>query len=303
MEINKVETVNDFINAVKTLSAGLQDGDSELKLWFRGESSVDINTPLVPGLYRTHGGPIDNDSFEIEIYNNSKVTEQRTKAEFGRFARMFLSSKNIANTGWNNYYFMQHYGMKTRLLDWTESGLIALFFAISDKIKTDARIWILSPFALNSQTTGIFSKDKRYQFSAIYFPEFSNKQPLIQNDKLNLDELTRKYLDLDFANLEPELSNSFYPLAIFPYLLDERMFNQQSCFTLFGNKVNGLLLHPEKNKFLREIIIDGNKKKNILAELRWLGISDRTVYPDLTGISKSIEEKNDISDLILKRIK
>lgn len=58
---------------------------------------------------------------------------------------MFFNQNRIENNDWNQYFLMQYYGLKTRLLDWSESALTAVYFSVEDDLKTDdSKIWILN---------------------------------------------------------------------------------------------------------------------------------------------------------------
>jgi len=280
----KVTSVSSFIDLIKKEFVSLKGAKDEIELyWFRGEESSEWKT-LKPKAYR------DIEPAEDQyIFRQAKYIEGNLKSFFNRESTPYLIRKGINRTKWNQYFLMQHYGLRTRLLDWTESALLALFFAVSKKeSQKDGRVWILSPFKLNRFTINTICGINNADF--IQIPEeVLEKSALVKNNAPEMNELCRRYLLTDFENHENK-ETSYYPLAILPPLLDERMLVQQSCFTIFGDQVNGLLGYNQ-DRFLRSVIIDFSSKNEIKNELKWMGITYKSIYPDLSGVCLSIEDE------------
>jgi hypothetical protein len=123
-------------------------------IWFRGQSKA--SWPLKPKLYRLK----DPDENEI-------------RSGFKRRAVQLMSEPHLPENekGW--YFLMQHYGAPTRLLDWTDGALLALYFAIRELTRPrSAAVWMLHPGSLNKLT---FSDDG--YISGIALPEWKETDP------------------------------------------------------------------------------------------------------------------------------
>lgn len=300
-----IKSVSEFIT--KTFEK-IENIATEGSIWFRGEDSE--NYYLVPNIYRTTSN--NEKQYFNDIQNPKAIyqTEQNIDSDFNRKSSVFFANKGIVSNPWNRYFLKQHYGVKTRLLDWTENALFALFFAICNDKKFDknGKVWILSPYKLNNYSVSMISNsgtDEKYH-SIFTCSELKKKGPLHVENKIVITELLRRYYRMDFTEDE-----KLYPIAIYPPHLDERMSAQQACFTLFGNIVRGINCndtHDTQEKFLDCVYIDAGSKCKILKELRILGISFYSVYPDLDGLGRTINydraqdifnanEKNEISNL------
>ena len=84
--------------------------------------------------------------FTLELWDQY---ENEIRHEFKSRALQLIQGRLPADE-WEWYFLMQHYGVPTRLLDWTENPLIAIYFAVEGhKADRDAAVWALDPTWLN----------------------------------------------------------------------------------------------------------------------------------------------------------
>src|SRR5690606_27911304 len=207
--------------------------------------------------------------------DNFKQKETNLVETFKNEAYQHLIKYQLRDHTLGVYFLMQHYGMHTRLLDWTENALISLFFAVENEHSAeDSIVWILDPYLLNKYTLKNLDILNEYEYSKSIFTA--------------LDRNVRLETYFSDYTLTGKNELTTYPVAVKPFYIDDRLRNQSACFTLFGHEKDGLRKHPDKDLFLHKVIIPKNRLRMIKLELFRLGISYDSIYPGLEGISKKI---------------
>jgi hypothetical protein len=160
---------------------------------------------------------------------------------------------------------MQHYGAPTRLLDWTDGALIALYFAVRPHVESDefegknAVVWALDPGCLNDLSLEATN-------GGVLSPGSIAAQPYLPDAGTQNHHVPRP------------------PIAIDPPHVARRLAVQRSRFVLFGSDQDGIEnLMPPTNR-LRKIEIAADACETVYRDLQTCGISQSALFPDLEGL-------------------
>lgn len=232
--IKVLKCVSDLIELLKA------DNSSYSKdIWYRGQGDCDWS--LSPGLFRLTGVPSEN-SFLTRFKQSAAMLIDRHPKD--SFDWMFL---------------MQHYGVPTRLLDWTESPLTALYFAVSDKLResSDGALWSLKPAELN-RIAGVND-----------------------DEILSFDDTELSSYSLETLRQNPR--NRLSPLATIATRNNPRIQAQLGVFTIHHLDHRPIESFCAKSEVIKYVIPKENKE-DIRKELKLLGISKFTLFPELSSI-------------------
>lgn len=230
---------------------------AEEELWFRGVRSS--RHRLRPSLYR--------DSHVSEL--PTRKQEDEARIEFSRRGHaLVLEREPKTELDW--YVLMRHNGVPTRLLDWSEGSLIALYFAVRsrpsdvhDKKPQNAAVWVLDPQWLNERATG------RREFLTPSSKEIKKYLPSPRSRK-------RKGLP---------------PVAVLPTYLIRQMLAQRSTFTIQGAPNGfGAIASAPGQKRLAKVVVGHSGFAEILNDLSSCGVSEATIFPDLGGLGREVTE-------------
>ena len=174
---------------------------------------------------------------------------------------------------------MRHYGTPTRLVDWTWSFVVALFFAINDTQKA-CTIWALN---LDAIDRALLPKTRS----------------IIRNDpNLTKPETFSKLFG----------SNTTGVVSVSPLRLNQRLVAQQGTFVNPQN-INrpfednlAATLERKRERALLKFTISGERwvRRDLLQRLQRINISNATLFPGLDGFARSLEQLFAFPDVIVR---
>lgn len=179
--------------------------------------------------------------------------ERQLLSEFKRLTVPIIKTAPASEFEW--WFLAQHYGLPTRLLDWSSNPLVALFFATERADDKDGAVYFLR-HAVTDQYHLLDYRTANYTKEAGAAPAGR------------------------FA-LQPGQGRVMF---VRPRYSDERYMNQRSVFSCQKDPFTPLDL-----KELKRVIVPGHWKGEIRRRLRTLGISTSYMYPGIAGVASEIK--------------
>lgn len=213
--------------------------------WWRGHSLLEWD--LVPKVYRSNR--------ENNEHNYAWTFLQYAPSRYERCP----AEKNYAS--WP--FLMQHYGVPTRLLDWTKSALVGLYFAVADSQLDEkpGALWGLQPSKLNKTQVSI--------------------DGLIPTDDGRVIRLAEDAFDYKMPKGSREI------IAVPTQQRDMRHLAQESMFTVHGSN-QPLNKFEESKEYLFCWEIPSSSKSRLRLTLDRMGMNVANLFPDLENLARHI---------------
>jgi hypothetical protein len=292
-----------FLEAIRKAGDALKLGEEhDADLWFRGHSSCSYK--LQPSLFRC-----------FPDLKRRKRQEKLWAVENDLYWEFWAKGKElhgVIESDWDILFAMQHYQTPTRLLDWTETLGVAVYFAtlnVGDKqpIKPDKKmekggcsskrkstealthpsVWVLNPYAFNRAARTHDRRGRDPGRSDLIAPENLGWRWAKKKGSIPSGEFWT-YSDL----LQQGKMFWTLPRAIYPQQRNPRLHAQRAWFTIHGNDLSPIEDLPNRKKYALEVPLPFEVVPEARQFLTDAGIDHYLLFADLPHLSLHLQEKN-----------
>ena len=229
--------------------------------WYRGQSEHKKLVPKIGRLHE-HGG---------KYLENFKGTQEQNLLH--RFRRRAYAFEGRILNDWEALFLGRHYGLPTRLLDWTANPLVALYFACCDSLDKRGCVWGIARVVEEENDLDML--------------KLANEG----EDPFDLYSVTEK-------GRKPVNKTQDAVKILHPFYNSPRIVAQGGIFTFHSNPWVDLKSYVGKSFYrnrldishLIEWEIPARAKPKIIQQLDNLGVNRRTAYPDLEGLARGLWE-------------
>ncbi len=259
-------TINSFNEFNERISEAYKDGFS----FFRGDKVL--------------GG--DEENLLLTSFDKKKNGEYIFEGKdcdnlINDFMSIALSKMSYIPT---NYFekmlTAQHYGIPTRLQDWSESPLVALFFATSNsktlKEEDYCIIWCLNPLELNAKSKRIVSD----LTNNTYIPNIS-----LDSSR----EIALGYID-SYYGQDPKAEHDLFPIAIRTYKINPRIEAQKGVFLIYPRERKSLMEFGDVEQYLMKFIIKKDVAEELENILSMYKINNFQLFPEISSIALDVKK-------------
>jgi len=194
------------------------------------------------------------------------VLERHLLRNFSKYAHRTMVERDSV---WHWLSVAQHYGLPTRLLDWTYSPFVAMHFATAniEKFDVDGVVWAVNYLKAHRLLPDLLRDQLGAEGANVFTVEMLSKSVC------SLQELD-------------DLASEDFVVFFEPPSMDDRIVNQFAFFSVMSDSSavldHWLQMHPE---LWRKIIIPSGLKWEIRDKLDQANITERVLFPGLGGLS------------------
>lgn len=243
---------------------------------FRGEKNVDwrLDSSLDRAVTAETSVELDDRQTTVREWVQGYDNERKLLLDFQRGAGHHHSPIPAPSHTVDWLALMQHYGAPTRLLDWSRSPYVALYFALEKDFAGDSTLWAIDMCWLRRRSLELLRE--------------KNADCPDGTDRLNFSEYIAKIILQSDSAVTIVLAD--------PMQLNERMLAQQG--QLLGNvgpysEFSDVLLRmlcatPEKNQVISRAILKRDNRLAFMRTLHSMNVHRASLFPGIDGFAKSL---------------